>query len=450
MNFLLVLTVYISLLFIIKHRISDYLSKFVVVIFTSYWCVSLAASTFSPFGLIEIHTSTYLLLLIGIIAFVLGMSLAKNKVKLPERDLSYVHNLVCSIISNKIVVLLYLLSIFYLYKYALIAIAVAAVQGHADVFDQLNLIFQGNDMAQMVYGYLLTPLFHVSLVLMSYYVLNIKRVGLKFVFQFAVYFLNLLIFIAIGGGRSTIVIVGLYLLITYAFFAPGNTLFKFSFKKAIYVVLVAGIIVYAVSLVTNYRDTGSFIAEDKEETKGQGVELLMNYSMLPYVLFDYGIQKGYLDKFGPRFGKATLMGFDQWIYIPLKVAGIPYKTSADIVEYLDDTWIPYNRDGTTANYAYTGLMYHYLDFGILGIFFFPFLFGLIFRKIIISSYKSPYFSSLLLLSMCFFLTMHAVFSCYLIKGWTGLYFVFLFFLRRMEKHKWIQRKNVLVSDGKSL
>ena len=440
MNLFLVLVIYIIILIAIKNYINDYISKFILITFSSYWCISLGVSTFSPFGLFQVHTSSYLLLLTGVLSFVFGMCSVRHKKKLANIDLSYIHNVLCKMISSKWLIIIYIVSILYLFKYAMNAIAVAALQGFADTSDQYNLIFQGNSMAQMVYGYILMPLFHMSLILMSYYFLNFKKVGIKYLPQILIYVANLLVFIAIGGGRSTVVIVGLYLLITYVFLTPREKLFKLSIKKFFYIVGVTALIVYAVSLVSNYRDTGSFVVEEDSDNKGQGLELLARYSLLPYVLFDYGIQHDYLDKFGYQFGKATFLGFDNWIYIPMKVMGIHYETCDNIVKYLDNTWIPYDRSGTTANYAYTGILYHYLDFGIIGVVFFPFLFGYLFRKIILSTYKKPVFSSLLLLSMCFFLTMHSVFSCYLIKGWTGLYLAILFFVRILEKGKMTSAK----------
>lgn len=435
MNFLLVLMALLIIVTIINKSVNDYISKFVLLTFSGYWGVSLGASTFSPYGIYEIHTSSYILLLLGFLSFAFGMSTVRYKSIKMEVNRSYFDNCISSILSSKVFLCLLLFSIIYLFKYATIAIAVASLQGHADVTDQFNLIFQGNDLAQQIYGYLLTPLFHVSLVLMSYYVINFKRIGLKYLLQFIVCLLNLLIFIAIGGGRSTVVIVALYLLIVYVFFAPSKSLFKFSFKKSFYLVLVTFLVIYAVSLVTNYRDAGTFFIEDKTESDGQGLELLTRYSLLPYVMFDYGMQHDYLGKFGLQLGKASFLGFDFWLYLPMRILGFPYETSINVVDYLEETWIPYDKSGTVANYAYTGLMYHYLDFGIIGVILLPFIFGIVFRRIIISSYKYTTFSSLLLLSMCFFLTMHSIFTCYLIKPWTGLYLTLLFILNFFEKKK---------------
>lgn len=438
MNSIIVAIVYVFLLHVIRSTGRDYISKIVLYLFTGYWCISLFASTFCPYGLYPIPTFTYLLLLAGVVSFVIGMCTIKNK--MPVLNISttgktYIAGIIERFLSNKLFLSLYVFSIVYLYKYALIALVVADIQGYADVSDQFNLIFLGNSRAQMIYGYLLTPLFHVSLVLVSYYFFNIRKIWRKYIVNAIIYIANLLIFVTIGGGRSTIVIVALYFLITYICITPQNIIIKLSFKKVIILISAVVGVIFLVSLVSNYRNTGHFIDEtiSANEQQGQGFELLARYSILPFELFNYGLEHDYLSKFGYQFGKATLMGFDNWIYIPLKVIGVPYETSYNIVTYFEDKWIPYDSSGTNANYAYTGLMYHYLDFGYVGIVLFPFIFGVIFSRIINNFNKNSIFSNFLLLSFCFFLTMHSVFTCYLIKGWTGLYFIILFIFRHFEQ-----------------
>lgn len=438
MNSIIVAIVYAFLILVIRSANKDYISKIVLYLFTGYWCISLFASTFSPYGLYPIPTFTYLLLLAGTVSFVVGMCSVKSIIPIIDNSTTekiYINSIIERFLSNRYFLLLFVFSIVYLYKYALVALAVAATQGYADVYDQLNLIFLGNSRAQMIYGYLLTPLFHVSLVLVSYYFLNLRIIWRKYLLNAIIYIANLFFFVIIGGGRSTIVIIALYLLITYICITPLSQIRKLSLKKV--VILAAAVIgvIYLVSLVSNYRNTGHFIDDSitASDQQGQGFELLARYSILPFELFNYGIEHDYLSKFGYQFGKATLMGFDNWIYIPLKVIGVPYETSYNIVTYLEETWIPYDSSGTNANYAYTGLMYHYLDFGYVGIILFPFIFGLIFSRIINSFNKKSIFSNFLLLSFCFFLTMHSVFTCYLIKGWTGLYFIILLIFRHFEQ-----------------
>lgn len=434
MNLFLIVFSYLFILYIGKNAINDHISKFVLYTFSSYWCISLAATTYLPYGIKEIHTFSYVLLLVGVLSFTFGMISVKSK-DLVENTASVfkVNALLEKMLSSKYTMLLISLSVLFLIKYALIAIAVAELQGFADVNDQYNLIFQGNSLAQMIYGYILTPLFHFSLVLMSYYVINFKSFWKKCLVQFIICIFNLLMFIAIGGGRSTIMIVVLYLLITFVCITPKERLIDFPLKKVFYICLTIFLSITAVSLVSNYRNFGTFFVNDNTVESSDGLELLIRYSLLPFVMFDYGIEHDYLNKFGLQFGRATLMGLDNWIYIPMKVLGVQYETASHITNYLEETWIQYDSSGTYANYAYTGLMYHYLDFGYIGIIFFPFLFGHIFRRVILKFIANPRLSLLLLLTMCFFLTMHSVFTCYLIKGWTGLYFIVLFILNKFKK-----------------
>jgi oligosaccharide repeat unit polymerase len=172
--------------------------------------------------------------------------------------------------------------------------------------------------------------------------------------------------------------------------------------------------------------------ESYEDTKKR----ILSYSVLPIVLFDRSIKENYMERFdGPFWGKATFAGLDLYISNAIKKTIIPtHKTANDVViNYIQENYFPISSS-EDANFAYTGIFFHYLDFGILGVIFLPFIFGYIFRYFVFIFYIRQNLPILALLGFMYFMMMYSIFTCYLIKPWVTFYIpILIYWARKLYK-----------------
>lgn len=440
MDTVILFLVFCLLILFIRSYAKDSIIKLAAYSFVLYWYGALIASTFSPYGLLEVSTRTYLLLVLGTVSFILGLLFFSPPNNLFRGfDKSSVCQAIEKMLTSKILYVLYLIAIIYYAKFAITAIAYAAISGNVQTEDQLELIFMGNSKAQIIHGYVITPMLHIALVLLSYAFLNLKGNFRRFTFAIFILLAFFIEYLLILGGRSTIIIAALYFILSYFVLKYNAGSINISFKKVFVVVAILGVITTVYTYSNIYRTTGTFDISMKEESEDKSAgglfETVSRYSLCPIVLFDRSMENNYLDRFGYQYGRATFMGFDTWINIGLRFFGIQHKTASHITEYLEDNYFPYDKSGTTANYAYTGLFYHYIDYGILGIIIFPFLFGFLFNRIVLLLYRRPSIFSFLLLGIGYFMLLHSLFTCYFIKGWVALYISVLGFCIYLKKSK---------------
>ena len=164
----------------------------------------------------------------------------------------------------------------------------------------------------------------------------------------------------------------------------------------------------------------------------------ITYSLLPFRLFDYALSNQYLDKIGYQYGLSTFDGLNRYAWIILKKFGITISlVSENTTDFFQDSWISVGED-TVANYAYTNAIYHYLDFGVLGIFIFPFLFGIFFRLLIKRFYKSFSVPLYCLLFYLFFVLMHMIFTWHIQKMY-ALAFIGIMTFYSFKKRKIVMK-----------
>ena len=433
MNTLLLVFFFLILLMGVRVTVKDLISKFVLYSFVLYWYTSLIASTFSPYGLLEVSTYSYILLILATGSFVAGMvAVSRSKINKSSFDRSNISYVLEKLIDNKWLLPVYAIIIVYYAQYAINAIAVAALQGHAEMIDQLEVVFMGNDNAQQIFGYIVTPILHISLVLISYSIITIKGRFKQRIIPLIIQVVFFVEYLMIAGGRSTIMIAAMYFLFTFITLVPLKAIKRLSLRKVISIIVAVFVVSSVFTYMNLYRTTGTFDMslkqESEEKSAGGAGETIIRYSLSPIVMFDRSLKYNYVDRFGYQYGKASLMGIDGWVAVALRKIGINHKTSSHITEYLEENYFPYDKQGNTTNYAYTGVFYHYMDFGIIGVILFPFLFGILYRKSIIIFYKQPTFYSFLIIAIGYFMMMHSVFTCYFIKGWVVLYIIILLFL----------------------
>lgn len=428
------------LIFIIKQYVNDTHTRGILYLFVGYWFTSLILSTFSPFGLYKVHGFTYVLLVLGVYAFVLGMILSPIQMYSDTTKFTGKQNVIYAklmkMLNSNVLLILYVSASFFCLFFARKALAIAAFQNHAEMVEQYELIFDSNSLSLFVFSNIITPLFHIMLVLLSFWLINRKELKTNYIIRIIVFVFFFICYTIISGSRSVFLVALLYLASVYFFSTTRQKLFRFKFKSILIILSISLVVYMGVSIMNSYRLTGELtLNSDVRFDPGYDTpfQKSLKYSVIPIALFDRALQSDCIEKYGGlKYGKATFTGLDSWMGRLLKYVGITHKGTSFIVADVQENY--YNvAPEVIANYAYTGVFYHYLDFGFLGAFLFPFLFGIIYRKLINLYYRSFKISVLLLLCLGFFMMMHSVFTCYFIKGWVFLYIIVLLIVSRIER-----------------
>lgn len=433
---------FFALLIWIKAFIHDKISRFVLLSFVAYWCFALLSSTLSPLGLFPISNSTYGILTLGVLSFVFGMSIVgtNSEMKSNTYDLTQIKTIFDKTLSSKILICIYIIFTLIALKYCTKALIVSALQDSASkmVAEREELIFEGNYWVSQAYTYLMFPLFNFASMAIAYiilYQLKGHRLMLSILLCYAATFSIL------AAGRSQFMVILLYFLIVFICIERGKAILSINSKQLKRLVLIGlfaiGLYI-GMSYMTNFRRTGTLQNSEitaNSQLNSNMAETILSYSTLPLKLFDIALNDDYLTRLGGyHYGRATFAGMDVVACGALRRAGTDIESSSEIVYYLQDTWVPVSPD-VSANYAYTGLFYHYMDFGIWGVFFFPFLFGMAFRFVIRQFNRTPSVPMLALIGICYFMMLHSVFTCYFIKPWIVLYIILLIIWnRKLQKN----------------
>ncbi len=421
----IILLVFLILFFISMRCLKDIVSQSIAFFFLFYWGVSLVLSNLGLFNLFDVRTSTYLYFLLGVSAFILGMAAVERREKNFFPYAEKISKDLAELALNKFFIVAQIVLTVYLAKYAILSMAIAKVSGKGAM--------QGGDVAavlrtvpylEFIYSVAGNITFNITCPLLMYLILRFQK---KYIPRIILCLLFIAVFAIINGGRSLFVIAALYFVITYTCVNKQQK-FSFSKEKIIATVILIAVSLVGISFMTQYRDRGNFEVdlETFSESISESGEKVGLYSTLPFVMFDYALKQDYLQMFdGYQFGRATFAGFDIYVTGVLKTFGFDLvNTNVKITHYLQETWVPITNKNT-ANYAYTGILQHYLDFGLFGIFIFPFVFGLITRYLVFKVQTTGNVFIFLFLSFAFFMAIHSVFTCYFIKTWPYWYFAFL-------------------------
>lgn len=413
----------------VKKQFSDRLSRITLSMFVTYWFVSLFMSSFDINGLRHVSFGTYLLLVASVFCFILGCS----KTSLPSTiryniNRGSITHSVENVFNSKIVILLALGFTIYLSFFFKIALMVSAISGKAAMQGDMSDQVFGRGIHLTIYQLVLMPFFHFALSLISLKLYNFKIKNIPIITALVIY---LTMFTIVSGSKTFLIVILLYL-----FIANICIYEKFPKVYILYGVLGISAALYGISIIDSFRDYGTIEYNGNfKESIENSLNLVSNYTTLPISMFDYAIDNDYLSMFGGwQFGRASFAGIDLYISLFLnKVLGFNVISSNDhIINYLQNTWIPISSM-YDSNYAYTGMLYQYLDLGYLGLFIIPFLFGIIYRRIVILYYKYQNIVAFLLLGLAFFMMMHSVFTCYLIKNWVYFYVFGLLYLVKRTK-----------------
>ena len=416
--------VYFFILLVIKGKVRDRVSRLLIFVYSSYWCASLLICYYNPYGLFKVQNSTYILLIIHLLAFLFGFVIVRpgnikiNKAKLDIQSL--LNNYVFIVLFFSCLVFSIVLG--YRQREALAYLSLSDVRG-----DLMDIVLEGDERLSLFYKIVVTPVFHFCMCLLFYMLFFYRK---WFVILFFLVFE--VAFAYIGGGRNQFMTFGYYALSIFILADAINSSLKGEKTKFIFdtqlKVVFGALVTIAVSgmiVLTQLR---------KEiDNQGEGAALLgktiVDYSTGPIVALDYSLkhEKMYFKNY--YYGLATINGtekfFSKFLY---KLTGEKSdRVYESTTAYLQNNRIFISTESSW-NFAYTSCIYYYWDFGLLGIVLWPFVIGLIVRSMIKYLYSRLDLYSISAFSFCTYCMCMSVFTGVITKQFALLYIMILIFL----------------------
>lgn len=399
----------------VRSQIKDDISKLFAGSFLLYWFVTFAMSSFDPYGFNHVSFSTYLILFLNVSTFLFGFTSYHFCNKVADKDLD-----IEKLVKTKVYNLVVIIGIVFVISLVTTKQSVMAYNSYdtslfrADFFE---VLFQGN--ALLLYGYylFLYPLYFFLMSVVAYCLFFYR--DWKVILMALIY---VVLFMSLSEGRLQYMNFALVLLFDFWLYRSRNKGFKIG--KSVKIFGVMGVIglYLMMAYTTQMRLSKNSFSEGVKELN----ETFVTYSIAPFRAFDYAMNNDYIEKAGGyKLGRASICGFDYLVSSLLKRVGIKYvSVRTETNDYLQNNAISIGADHTV-NYSYTNAMYHYYDFGILGILIIPFIFGYFCRNVIHSfcNYNTIYLHAAC--TFLFFVVMHMVFSWYFNKLFAIPYLLFL-------------------------
>lgn len=404
----------------IKIFIHDSLSRGIISTFLSIWLIALILSTFNPYGLYSVSLETYLILILNVFSFVFGFSLIRiNYALYNNLNANSFYTSVMNFVYSKktlfIVILGVLLCSLVLRKY--ISMLVLYDNERMEAMSMVREDLYSIDY--IFFSFFAPPLFYVLNVIIAYmffFERNKLRISL-----FIVY---ILIYSLIGGGRTNFLVM---LIAVFFVYLLGGI--KISKTRKIILILLVVCIYVIMSFVSAFRaGTEEFTLYSLSLGMNYLNENFITYLTLPFRLLDYSFKENYFDKLGGyHYGFVSFDGINRYTRLLFRLFSVEIDSVYEKTTYMfQNTWVLIGKD-FMSNYAYTNVIYHYLDFGVFGVFAIPCLFAAFFRWVIKIFYIKRNVPSLCLMFYLFYVLIHTVFSWHLNKLYSLGFILFLLY-----------------------
>lgn len=439
---LIILTFSVAILSISNVVIKDEFSRLIIFTFLGYWLLSLLVSSMNPYGLYSVSSKSYLLILLHLLMFVFGYGLISIKKQHIAKIPSTMEQDISSLFSNKIFILTLFFSIFFVFSVLRHQFLVLATNlystGNLKV-DILELMFGGSRLKYYYYS-LVCSILEVILYSIVSFLLIYKRKSIKTILIILLFIIPMAF---IGGGRISAMMIVFYMLISFYSASLQNgtqTIKQFISIKWIIIFTLLLLAVFIAMTYITFLGGGYGEIFDFSSFKDASNALLrqfVTYSVGPFRAFDQSLQNhNYFYSSMPFCGRATFGGADYLLNLVFSVLGISYNpVNAETVNLVQETIIAVGPQDEF-NYAYTILYYYIQDFGVIGVLFFPFVFGAIIRYFIFSyTYRGRTLAMFCLIAFSFYGMIHSVFANVLTTPYAIILILLLLFLDRKSRLK---------------
>ena len=422
------------LMFVVRYsKITETNHKKLLYIYLITWAVAMLLSNFG-FSDLEIPSDfSYSLFIIHLVGFVIGTLLVKTT----SSNKSLHNNLPLKIIENNILrvlnsslfrTILVLMTIYVTYVFSKYWMRVLLYNNISETRYQLIEIL-GDFYYTFARPLLFLPTTIVCYVLFGYSLLK-KRDWVCFLMGY-----YLVVNASLTGGRIGYVFIALGVVFVDLFIVKAN-LRKHWLKFSLAAVALYGVIV----LITTFR-SGSISMDSQNLEYGMEVanEQLVSYIVGPESAFDYALKNDYLSKIGGYgYGTFTITPLVNLTDLFTSVFGNVRVNSQNmkLITQLEDTPI-YLAGGTHGwNALYTSVIFYYMDAGIVGVFIFPLIIGMLFSLLIKITLKR---GSVIIFALCcyfFILTIKSIMKMEVFLGYDTFAITIMFIIGTIKLKKY--------------
>ena len=418
----------------------DAFSKSIILFYLGFWGVVLFLSSLNILKFNEVHSRTYIMLLLHLLGFVAGYCL----VKIPRSkavagiDSEYLGTQVDQLVRSKwFRILLILLT---LYVLSLFTIYFQKVMTYNSLAELRSEYYDGSDMYGAGYRvlnqWLLKPFSIFATPLFAYLCFTRRD---KYCWILGLF---LLVYNSLSAGRFGYVKIALGFIYVIVCLIPA---LKKNFRNWVTIAVIFGGIFLLVMITTVARLDSFGSASSMSET---GREIIGENALLsvtqPIAGLDYALDHDYLGRVGGyNWGGMTFTSVQRLVNPFFRKIGLGFNISASNLTFKQEEYIDigYSRN---QNALYTSVLWYYLDFGWIGAILLPLLFGLLIRSAIKSMYRFQSLSLALLLGFFFQLMLFSVFDYYVTGEADLLFIIMLWLLGTTAPNNKQRRVNVVV------
>ena len=399
------------------------------------WFICLSLSKINLYDLYEVSHSTYLLLLLNVFSFFLGYCCIRA---VPDKDSSSINfeSLLQSRTYKAILLFCTVVSVYMAVTQLNIIIASGLGLVREDFWE---IMFEGQPFwLAFAYTFILQGFFFFAIPLLMYCLENRCH---YYDIIFLTIFLFSFSFLAGGRVRFLLIIVGaiFYFISRYKVLHPSRV------SYLLMIIFIVGAIIAVTALSTLRAGEHEVTAENLSVGWEKNAKQAVTYNTGSFVALDQLLHSPSLEYLGgPYIFRATFGGWEEFMSkIGGKLTGKEFDhTNKRTVYYFQDNSLMISSD-IEFNYAYTNLIFHYLDLGVLGVFFYPFLFGLFLKSLINRMNRTSSIYLFCLLSFLFIVVYQSTFTLLIVKPFAIPYIIILLLLDYFKSRKKNRIKTII-------
>lgn len=389
----------------------DKFSRIIINVQTIWWIGLIFISALNLFTLRPVSIYTYSLLFCYVFFLNIGFLTANGFFKNESFQIrrKFIYNELSFYVKSKF---------FYFLLIVMLGISAVILHDFIDIillssfsdahFARLSTDLFGSPILMITYNNLIVPFSLFAMFIMC--LLLIKQ---QYNFCFFLCLLFVLIVFGIGFGKNMILMLFFQLLLI------GFILYKIDFKELIgkyahdtsilkRIIQISLLLIFITLVFSSLRRTNDFVAfySEVEESLKYFAEEIIVYLVGPFRALDYAVHtESFLaDLGGMNLGRTTILGFEKLLEWMVTFLGFSYNSAYELVgQTLQDARISVMNSESDFNFAFSSMLYFYLDFRFWGVIIIPYTIGFLERWLIHRAtlhLTLPIFALIIYIVMC--------------------------------------------------
>ncbi|MEI8198959.1 MAG: O-antigen polymerase [Eubacteriales bacterium] len=399
--------------------ITDKLQRAIITLYLSWWTLWLGISTFNFYDLFPVSSYVYFLLILSVMMFCVGYLFCGMREKhIVDNRISRTFNLSTHSRFLYVALISFSIILYYYLKYRSVVQSGISTNNRMERFVVGHVFSSAKEL--LFFNYFIEPYIYAATIILAYLIIYGKFKNMIF----WIIVLSVIFYAGIGSGRAPIIDVLIAMVL--AFFIrmcdsknknmmenrinKGAVNTRHKKRNIIMLILISIVIIgYSAWLTAKRFGLNQFNLGSMEIGLNEFFMECIIYFTGPFRALEFGIAN-YPSKIGLLFGRGTFAGLDEIINLLFQILGITYNSATGIIgDLLQSNQIEIGS-GYFFNFAYTNVMIHYFDFGVLGVIVFPCLYGFFVRKAVLLYEKRPSLPTLVILGFLFNTMINSVFK----------------------------------------